>query len=44
MEDIILTNLRCWVHRELKLGLFAIINREALHEERSKARASATTE
>ena len=32
-----------WVHSEPKLGLLAIVNRQTLKEERTKARASSST-
>ena len=37
-------DLRSRVDGEFQLGLFAVINREALHEQGSETRASATTE
>ena len=36
--------LRSWVDAELQLGFLSIINRQSLHEERSKSRSSSTTE
>ena len=36
-------HLRRWVHSEPKLGLLAIVNRQTLKEERTKARASSST-
>ena len=38
------SNLRSRIHREFKLGLLTIINRQSFHEKRSKTRSSATTE
>ena len=38
------SDLRCGIHTELKLALLAIIDGETLHQQRSKARSSATTE
>uniref|UniRef100_S4RRR2 Uncharacterized protein n=1 Tax=Petromyzon marinus TaxID=7757 RepID=S4RRR2_PETMA len=37
-------DLGCWVDGELQLGLLAVVNRQALHEEGGKARARAATE
>merc|ERR1719391_1758895 len=36
-------NLGSWVDAELKLGLLAVVHRQAFHQERGEARASATT-
>merc|ERR1712106_1059933 len=37
-------NLWGWVNSKLKLGLLSIINREPLHEQRGKSRASSSSE
>ena len=38
------SNLRSWVDAELQLGLLAIVNRQAFHQQRGETRTSATTE
>merc|ERR1712123_59592 len=37
-------NLWGWVNSKLKLGLLSIVNRESLHEQRGKSRASSSSE
>ena len=40
----LLTDLRSWIHRELKLGLLAVVDRQTLHQQGGETRAGATSE
>lgn len=47
-DTVVRLNNRCrhlwrWVHSETQLGLFPIVDRKSLKEERSKTRSSAST-